>query len=126
MRLLAAQDFQHADVADARCRGDLPQGMSGLLCGGDRGAVFGVGGSAPCGGALHAGERLHLAVLRGDGLLESGDRLGAARVVQRDCDAEFAGFVAERGVFTLLPEAVCIGGHAGNVRYRYGFVKGDV
>lgn len=134
-RLFAAQDLQHADVADARCRRDLAQRMSSRLCVRDRGTVFGFSGSAPSGGALHASKRLHSvaprvrkpALIQPRGvysLPERGNGLGGVRVVQRDGDAEFAGFVAERGVLTLLPECLCIG-HAGNNSYRYGFVKGD-
>lgn len=122
--LLAAQDLQDPYVRDACGVRDLSEGVSGFAGREDGISAFLRDGSAPNVGALHAGERQHLAGRGGDGLLERGDGAGRARVVKRDGDAEVAGLVAERGVFTLLAEGVCVSGHSGNLRYRCGFVKG--
>lgn len=124
-RALAALDeAQHGDVAGADRTRDLAVGVARRVCGKDRGTVLVYGGSTPGCGALRTGERLHL--LGRDSCFEGGDGLWAVRVVQRDGDAEGAGGVAERGVFTLLVHVALRDLHGGNLRYRAGFVKGDV
>lgn len=116
------QHFEYGDVRHACCFRDLAQRVSvGFGCF-EGGAVVVHDGNAPLRDAFHAGEAIHLSG-GFDCLPERGDGVGAARVVKRDGDAEFAGLVAEGGVLTLLADEAVVRGHAGNLAYRARVVK---
>lgn len=127
MRLLAAQDLQHADVRHACRISDGTERMALSACGKDSVTALLRGGGAPCVGAPHTDQGIHL----------QGGKLGT-QIRDRLLALRDELFVAHLGVGeTGLPHLKlrlkhfggCLGdelisSHAGKVAYRLGFVKG--